>query len=75
MPNVRFTTQALESTTLAQRDALVRLCRQNETDTIRGIDVQLGGFDLPDGYLAFRCDYINGQPMYGGISPEGEVST
>jgi hypothetical protein len=72
MPNVRFTELALESLTREQKEALVVLVRGLK---VRGIDVQAGGFDLPDGYVAFRVDYVDGQPMYGGISPEGEVST
>ena len=73
MPNARFTLQALEELTLPQRDSIVRMLRNEH---IRGIDVQLGGFDLPDGYLFFRKDYADGStPLYGGISPEGDVST
>jgi len=72
MPNIRFTVQALECLTTKQAEALARLARGVE---VRGIDVQFGGFDLPNGYVGFRVDYVDGQPMYGGVSPEGEVST
>jgi hypothetical protein len=33
-------------------------------------------FDLPEGYLAFRSEHVpSGQAIYGGIAPDGSVST
>jgi hypothetical protein len=30
---------------------------------------------LPDGYLGIRIDYKDRSPIYGGVAPDGQVST
>ena len=40
----------------------------------RGVEVFPGTFDLPPGYISIKLD-PHGHPIYGGISPEGDVST
>lgn len=37
--------------------------------------VGMGGPDLPHGYLTFIETYESGTRVYGGISPEGRIST
>lgn len=39
-----------------------------------GVHVFHGAYGLPEGYLSITLD-PNGHPVYGGISPEGDVST
>jgi hypothetical protein len=39
------------------------------------IHVGNGTFDLPRGYITVRLFYKDGTSIYGGISPEGQVST
>lgn len=40
------------------------------------VHVTKGMFDLPEGYLSFRQDYASGNgTVYGGIGPDGSVST
>ena len=70
---VTLTHQALDVLTPEQVSSLVRL---STPETVDYIIVQKGGFDLPEGYLAFAVHYKeHNTPMYGGISPEGDVST
>ena len=73
--DIRFTREALKVVTPKQIEALNFLCR--EVSGTLCIQVSVGGFDLPDGYLSLRRIYRD--PMldtiYGGISPEGDVST
>lgn len=66
-----LTREAMAAMTVEQRDALVRIAN----DRVKSVGVQKGGLDLPDGYLAFRQDYPTGTPIYGGIAPNGDVST
>lgn len=69
--SLTLTPEAMETMTLDQKSALVRLHTQRVAD----IRVQKGGFDLPDGYLAFGQRYEEGVIIYGGIAPNGDVST
>jgi len=39
------------------------------------IFVQKAGFELPNGYLSFRLKYDPNNSIYGGIAPDGSVST
>jgi hypothetical protein len=67
--DVEFTTRALERVTPEQIEAIKRLTYGNHK-------VELGvTFDLPEGYLFFVQSHLNGRQIYGGISPEGDVST
>lgn len=66
-----LTREAMEVMTPDQRVALVRIA----SERVAGITVQKGGFDLPDGYLAFGQRYEEGVIIYGGIAPDGAVST
>lgn len=68
---IEFTLEALGILTKEQQKSLLNLYHDNVTTIV----VAKGMFDLPEGYITFRCDYRTGQSMYGGISPEGDVST
>jgi hypothetical protein len=73
MAAIVITRQAIDIITREQCDALVRL---SESDKLDKVVVSTGStLDLPDGYLAFRQDWKTGQPIYGGIAPNGDVST
>jgi len=40
------------------------------------LNIQVSGLGLPDDYLAFCQEWHEGgQPIYGGIDPQGVVST
>jgi hypothetical protein len=62
--------EAIEICTEDQLEAICRLMADKHT-----ITVHKAGFDLPDGYLTFILKYESGSTIYGGISPEGDVST
>jgi hypothetical protein len=47
---------------------------QEDAEKWHGIWVYHGAYGLPAGYLSITLD-PNGHPVYGGISPEGEIST
>lgn len=66
-----FTTESLKTMTDQQRDAICYLAGPHSTL----VDVKQGTSDLPAGYLTFWVTYNNGNKVYGGISPEGSVST
>lgn len=72
MRTATFTLEALETATPEQMMAVNRLLIP---ETVRNVDVQRGGFDLPDGYLAVAVEYVSGSCLYGGIDPDGSVST
>lgn len=73
MANIEFTREAYVICTTEQRNAFFRLL---DSESVKHIQIQRGGFDLPNGYLAFRIDYNTGStPMYGGVAPDGSVST
>ena len=65
--------EALEILTGEQAKSIARMC----TDKTQALTIQKGGFDLPDGYVTFLRVYDPrfGGSIYGGISPEGDVST
>lgn len=70
---IRFTQPALEAATRLQNVALAELAK---AETVTNVDVVKGALDLPEGYLAFRVDYNgNSSSMYGGVAPDGAVST
>ena len=75
MSAVAFTSGAIKICTAPQLQAIKRIAVK---PAIELVDVHVGGFDLPEGYLTFRIDYPNRgiySTIYGGISPEGDVST
>lgn len=69
---VLFAATAIEHCTVEQFEALKHMA---DSSVRKGIHVMKGGFDLPDGYLTFRYDYKDGGSIYGGIAPNGDVST
>ena len=72
---VEITPEALKTVTDEQLTAIARLIG---ADSVAHIVVAAGGFDLPSGYLSFRYDFKdpgNGSSIYGGIGPDGAVST
>jgi hypothetical protein len=73
MSPIVITREAIDIITRDQCEALVRL---SESDKLEKLVVTTGStLDLPDGYLSFRQDWKTGQPIYGGIAPNGDVST
>lgn len=73
VPKAHFTRQALEAVTAEQTFAIAHIM---ESPRCKVVDVQLGGFELPEGYLGIRIDYEGGTtPIYGGVAPDGSVST
>lgn len=70
--DVLLTKEACEICTEEQLRALFVMANSG---TRKHIHVMRGGFDLPDGYLAFRADYRDSGSIYGGIAPNGDVST
>lgn len=63
---LRITPEALSAITTEQWHAIERLL------TTHDLRVAKGGLDLPGGYLEFH----NGDgTLYGGIAPDGQVST
>lgn len=72
MTDVVFTAEACKACTWAQLNAISYMA---DSEYKSKIQVTKGGFDLPTGYLAFRTDYLDGSSIYGGIAPNGDVST
>ena len=67
---LEITKNALDNATPDQLEAIWHLLLR-----FPEIVVRKASFDLPDGYLTFIKTYSNGTKVYGGISPEGQVST
>ena len=72
MTKITFTGEAFNAMSLGQLDALKRIV---SNEKIEQITVQNGGLGLPEGYLAFIQVYTSEGTIYGGISPQGDVST
>ena len=72
MSKIAFTKEAFNAMSLGQLDACKRLV---DNDAVEQITVQNGGLGLPEGYLAFIQVYTSEGTIYGGISPQGDVST
>jgi hypothetical protein len=72
MPSkIEMTRDALEIMTPEQQQSILRL-----SDEQHLVVVGRGMFDLPQGYLSFRSEYLPaGSSIYGGIAPDGQVST
>lgn len=66
-----ITKPAMQTMTTEQCGALARLM----TDRVAGISVAKGALDLPEGYVEFQQRYEEGVIIYGGIAPNGDVST
>lgn len=66
-----ITKDALDAMTAAQKEAVLRLYN----DRVKEVAVSKGLFDLPDGYLTFAQHYEGSGSIYGGIAPNGDVST
>lgn len=67
---IRFTLVAFDACTIGQKAAIRRLAENAEVVEV------MQDFSLPAGYLAFRQKYNSEtKSIYGGISPEGDVST
>ena len=69
MLKVHFTKEALGLMTLEQRDKIRDLA-----ETWFSIEVMVA-FDLPTGYLAVWLRDVSAKGIYGGIDPEGNMST
>jgi hypothetical protein len=67
---LEITKTALDIVTTEQREAIWQLLT-----SFTKVTVGVGGFDLPDGYLTFVEEYSNGTMVYGGIAPDGRIST
>jgi hypothetical protein len=70
--DVTLTKEALTLLTPEQKDKLVALFKAGH---IEQIAVMAGSFDLPEGYVTVWMTYNTGNKIFGGISPEGELST
>jgi hypothetical protein len=70
---IEFSKAALERSTIAQINAVCRMA-DHTTGTTR-VDVITGTSDLPGGYVTFTRHYRDGAKIYGGIAPDGSVST
>jgi hypothetical protein len=70
---VKMTQEAFNTMTTAQKKSIDVLLNNPK---LENVVVQKGGFDLPNNYLCFTMHWTDhGQPIYGGISPQGQVST
>jgi hypothetical protein len=70
MKTLEISKSALESATPDQLESIWHLLLK-----FPKVSVGLAGFDLPTGYLAFVETYENGMNIFGGIAPNGDVST
>lgn len=69
----KVTKEAFAIMTEPQAKAVARLMEPNALDRLV---VQAGFMELPDGYLGFVQFFDDdSQPIYGGIAPNGDVST
>lgn len=68
---IEITREALEIMTPEQKAAILYLTR----DEARVEVTKLSPFDLPEGWLTFVQRYAAGGSVYGGIAPDGAVST
>jgi hypothetical protein len=73
LPNqIRINANALGMATPAQIEALIQ---KATTETVREVVATGPTFGLPQDYIAIRIEYTNGQHIYGGIGPDGSIST
>lgn len=70
---ITFTDAGLAQMSIDQHNALLAMI--GRWKTMSALRVMKGGFDLPDGYLMFEQKFQAGDSIWGGISPEGRVST
>ena len=69
---VTITKSALEIVTHEQIQAMKGLVANNHNIGIFKASI----FDLPEGYLTFSSHHVpSGSMVYGGIAPDGRVST
>lgn len=72
MADVTFTENAINAATHEQIEAIKGLI-SNEHDVHV---TKSAPWDLPEGYLAFRSTHLRSNSVvYGGIAPDGQVST
>lgn len=70
---VTFAPNTLQLATPEQIDAVTYMA---SSEARKSVAVFPNSFDLPDGYLTFWYEYQDGsQKIYGGIAPDGSVST
>jgi len=74
MVEITFNERSLAQMTPEQHKALMSMCERFSKTLLR-LKVMTGGFDLPQGYLTFVQEFAEKHTIYGGISPEGRVST
>jgi len=72
MVEIVFNERSLAQLSVGQHVALLKIIERNKTLTKIHVTT---AFDLPSGYIAFNQFFGDGRNIYGGISPEGEVST
>lgn len=74
MVEIIFNDRSLAQMTIDQHRALNLMCERNKT--LEKIHVHTGGFDLPQGFLTFVQQFAApAGNIYGGISPNGDIST
>ena len=75
---VKVETNGFVLTTILPKQiaSIVRLTHDySHGGDLKGFHISLGGLGLPPDYVSFRMDFYRAQPIYGGIDPEGVVST
>lgn len=72
MFQIQLTREAFGAMTQEQKNAILHLAG-GEVDYIEV--TKQNPFGLPKDYLAFQLRYTSGNSMYGGIAPNGDVST
>lgn len=72
MTTIEFSQTALDMVTQEQL-ASIRWMARPETNTVR-IHCTAGALGLPADYISFRRDFKDNS-IYGGIAPNGDIST
>ncbi len=72
---ITISPEARATMTDEQWEAIKRMLNHPSVESLR---IMKGGFDLPDGYITFQQIYpssLGATSTYGGIAPDGSVST
>lgn len=74
MVEITFNERSLAQMTAEQHKAIMQM-NERFGKTLLRLRIMVGGFDLPQGYLTFIQEFEEKRMIYGGISPEGSIST
>lgn len=72
MRKIEFTPEALGIMTLEQRDRIRQLF--DDGSIVHSVRASVD-LSLPTGYIYVIIQYSPGEPIHGGIDPEGSMST